>query len=180
MRIHLRRFDGILLVFLKIIKESIFINIVALIMNYFICLIFTLISCISFAQDQGGLRGTIMEDFSQEPIKHAYVSLQTNGALVAQTRADANGAFLFVNIDAGSYDLIISKFGLSPLKITDVFITPNELSELNPTFEAGGFDQDTIVLTYSELQQPHLIPNAQTFKKCSYKKQWRAARKLEK
>lgn len=137
-----------------------------------------LITCISFAQNQGGLRGVIMEGFSHEPIQHAYLSLQLDGALVAQTRADVNGVYLFINIEAGNYDLIISKLGLSPLKITNVFITPNELSELNPTFEARGFDQDTVVFTYSELQQSSHRPPV--YKKCGSKKQWRAARKLEK
>jgi hypothetical protein len=139
-----------------------------------------LTSCILGAQDHGGLKGVIMEDFSHEPIQYAYLSLQLKGALVAQTRADVNGTYLFIHVEVGTYDLIISKLGLSPLKITNVFIAPNELSELSPSFEARGFDQDTIVLSYSELQQKALSSNTQISKKCSSKKQFRAARKLEK
>lgn len=149
-------------------------------MKYFIGLLFMLTSCILVAQDHGGLKGVIIEDFSQDPIQHAYLSLELEGALVAQTRADANGIYLFIQIEAGTYDLIISKLGLSPLKITNVFIAPNQLSELNPSFEARGFDQDTITFTCSELQQKYLDINSQLSKKCGFRKQFRAARKLEK
>ncbi|MBL4648905.1 MAG: carboxypeptidase regulatory-like domain-containing protein [Aureispira sp.] len=149
-------------------------------MKYFTCFLFMLITHLSFAQDYGGLRGTIIEEFSQEPIQYASLSLQLEGAFVAQTRADVHGAYLFIDIEAGNYDLIISKLGLSPLKITNVFITPNKISELNLTFEASGFDQDTIVFTYSELQQKSLKPNHQISKKHCTKRQLRAARKLEK
>jgi len=148
-------------------------------MKYFISLLFILISYTLVAQD-GGLKGTILEDFSYEPIQYASLSLQLDGVLVAQTRADAKGSFLFMNIETGTYDLIISKSGLSPLKIINIFITNNKLSELNPTFEARGFDQDTVIFTYSDFHKKNLNSNTHLYKKCSFKKQLRAAKKLEK
>lgn len=149
-------------------------------MKHFTCFLFIFISHILVAQDLGGLKGVIMEDFTQEPIQYAYLSLQLEGALVAQTRADVDGAYLFMDVEAGYYDLIISKLGLSPLKITNVLITPNEISELNPTVEASGFDQDTIVFTYAELHQKSLSSNSKISKKHCTKRQLRAARKLKK
>lgn len=121
-----------------------------------------------------------MEDFTHDPIEFAYLSLQLDGALVAQTQADQYGSFRFMNIEAGSYDLVISKSGLSPLKVTNVFISPNELSELNPIFEARGFDQDTIVFTYKELQCNATKKRHHVLKNYCSKRQLRAARKLEK
>jgi hypothetical protein len=149
-------------------------------MKYFTCLLFILITSSSFAQTHGGLKGVIIEDFSHEPIKYAFLSLKLDGALVAQTRSDVNGRFLFINVEAGNYNLVISKLGLSPLKITDIFINPNELSELNSAFEASGFDQDTIMFTYAELHQKSLLVNPEISKKYCSKRQLRAARKLEK
>lgn len=149
-------------------------------MKHFIYFLFMFISHILVAQDLGGLKGAIMEDFSQEPIQYASLSLQLEGALVAQSRADVDGVYLFMDVEAGSYDLIISKLGLSPLKITNVLITPKKISELNLTVEAGGFDQDTIVFTYAELQQKSLPSNSKISKKYCTKRQLRAARKLEK
>jgi hypothetical protein len=150
------------------------------IMKHFTCFLFILITHIAVAQDLGSLKGAIMEGFSQEPIQYASLSLQLEGALVAQTRADVDGIYLFMDIEAGSYNLIISKLGLSPLKITNVLISPNEISELNLTVEASGFDQDTIVFTYSELQQKSLPSNSKISKKHCTKRQLRATRKLEK
>jgi|VirMetMinimDraft_7_1064189.scaffolds.fasta_scaffold51262_2 hypothetical protein len=139
-----------------------------------------LITCISFAQNYGSLKGVLIEEFSHEPIQYADLSLQLDGALVAQTSADVHGRFLFIEIEVGNYNLVISKLGLSPLKITNVFISPNELLELNPIFEAGGFDQDTIVFTYTELHEKFLKQKPPISKTPCSKRQLRAARKLEK
>lgn len=146
----------------------------------FLLMFITYIIAAQEAQDYGGLRGAIIEGFSQEPIQHAYLSLQLNGALVAQTRADANGVYLFIDVEVGSYDLIISKLGLSPLKITNVFIVANEIAELNPVFEARGFDQDTVVFTSSEFRQKGFkSKHLHRSKKQATKRQRRAAKKLE-
>lgn len=149
-------------------------------MKYFTCLFFMFITCTSWAQDYGSLKGVLIEDFSYEPIQYAYLSLKLDGALVTQTRADANGTYFFLNIEAGNYDLIISKLGLSPLKITDVLIVPNKITVLNPSFEARGFDQDTIVFTSSEFHQNPLRPKQKNSKKHCTKRQGSAARKLNK
>lgn len=130
-------------------------------------------------QNYGSLRGQLIEAYTQEPIKFAQLSLQINGALVAQTRANKEGGFMFPNIDGGNYDLVICKLGLSPLKIINVLIAPNEHIEFNPVFEAGGFDQDTVVFTYAEFQDDIRKKNSQKLK-CIRKRQQQSARRLEK
>ncbi len=120
-----------------------------------------------------------MENYTQEPIQYASLYLQRNGSLVAQVRTDVNGGFLFINIEAGSYDLIVSKLGFSPLKITDVTIVPNKILRLTATVEAHGFDQDTIVFTYNEFQKTTTSQTQQQIKKQCTKRQLRAAKRLE-
>lgn len=147
-------------------------------MKQFIFILLTYCT-IAQGQDYGSLRGHLIEAFTKEPIRFAQLSLQLNGALVAQTRANGKGSFLFTNIDGGNYDLIICKMGLSPLKIVNVFIAPNEHIEFNPIFEADGFDQDTVTFNYADFQHKK---NQKHHSKigCFRKRQKRAARRLDK
>lgn len=144
-----------------------------------IIFLFLIFCNLAQGQGYGSLKGQLIEAYTQEPIKFAQMSLQINGALVAQTRANKEGSFIFPYLDEGNYDLVICKLGLSPLKIINVFIAPNEHIEFNPVFEADGFDQDTVVFTYDEFK--HIVCKKENRKlKCIRKRQQQSARRLEK
>lgn len=152
----------------------------ALVTVIFCC--FWLLPNIGTAQDHGSLYGQVREAFTGDPISHARISLQLDGAIVAQTTTDGDGLYRFVSILSGNYDLVICKLGLSPLKIVDVTIDPEEHTNFSPSFEAAGYDKDTITFQFQELMQDKPQKHWSKCKKAQYRRakrrQTRAARRL--
>lgn len=134
-----------------------------------------------FAQDYGSLGGRILDEFTKDPIQQARLSLEIEGASVAQTTSNHQGDFFFNDILDGYYDLIICKLGFSPVKISNILITPDHHVVFNPKFEGEGFDQDTLFFSYTELQSPEQLCPLQKnqLNRRMRKKQLHAARKLE-
>jgi len=150
-------------------------------MKYIAFLLLFLGSLPLIAQDYGSLGGRIVDEFTQDPIQQARLSLEIDGASVAQVTSNNQGDFFFNEVLDGYYDLIICKMGFSPVKISNVLITPDRHIVFNPKFEGEGFDQDTLFFSYTELQTPeYLCPfQKNQANRRIRKKQLHAARKLE-
>lgn len=148
-------------------------------MKKIVLFVLLFITCSSWGQNNSAMQGQLIEEFSHDPICGARIYLQLEDAVVTKAETDVDGKFLMTNIKEGYYNLIITKQGLSPVKITNVFIPPNAIVKFNPTFENEGYDRDTIYFTYAELQ-PTSCPkkNEDAPNKNLSKKQEAAAIKL--
>jgi len=142
-------------------------------------LLLTFCSFSILAQDYGSLRGRLRDEFSGDPIKYARLFLETEEGVVAKVVSDCEGDYRFERLAEGNYSLVINKQGYSPLKIVDVFIAQNQDLLFNPSFEGEGYDQDTLVFTYAEMQGDDVPTHSFIPEKVLKKKQQRAARKLD-
>lgn len=131
------------------------------------------------AQDHGSLRGRITDEFSGDPIKYARFFLETQEGIVAKVVADCEGDYWFKGLSEGNYTLVIKKLGYSPLKIVNVLISQNQNLLFNLSFEGEGYDQDTLVFTYAEMQREEAPSHSCVSIRAMKKKQQRAARKLD-
>ena len=75
----------------------------------------------AFAQTTGDLQGKVLDE-NGEPLPYANVALYKGDNLVRGTSTDFDGLYNFSNIDAGTYDLMVSYVGMPTKKTTGVVI----------------------------------------------------------
>jgi hypothetical protein len=75
----------------------------------------------AFAQTTGDLQGKVLDE-NGEPMAFANVALYKDEALVRGTSTDFEGLYNFSNIEAGTYDLVISFVGYPKLKTEGVIL----------------------------------------------------------
>lgn len=91
----------------------------------FICTLFTV--GISFAQNDGSVRGTILDyDMNNEPMLYANITVK-NTTYSAET--NFHGNFEITNIAPGNYTLVISYLGYDTLELPLV-VAENSVTEI--------------------------------------------------
>ena len=80
-------------------------------------ILFTLISSQARAQQNGEIKGTVVESTTNEPLDAATVRLlSSNGSTMhAAVASENDGAFLFTDIPAGDYLLMVTYIGFEPV-----------------------------------------------------------------
>ena len=74
-----------------------------------------------FGQTTGDLQGKVLDE-NGEPLPYANVALYKGENLVRGTSTDFDGLYNFANIEAGTYDMMVSYVGLPTKKTTGVVI----------------------------------------------------------
>ncbi|MFD2966332.1 TonB-dependent receptor [Sphingobacterium bambusae] len=90
--------------------------------------LFFLLGCTqwSFAQEKAQLSGTFIDDKTKMPIVGVVVLLENNKQTVT---TDADGVFIFVNLDAGDDQLVVNSAGIRPFR-TAVSLLAGESKKL--------------------------------------------------
>ena len=129
-------------------------------------ILFTSFSSQTRAQQNGEIKGTVVESTTNEPLDAATVRLlSSNGsAMQAAVASENDGAFLFTNIPAGDYLLLVTYIGFEPVyqpvRITSNFESVNlgsvemeegmiVLDEIVVTAEYAGDKSDKSVFKYA-------------------------------
>jgi len=102
-------------------------------------MILLLLSCLGLgsvsAQTTGDLQGKVLDD-NGEPLSYANVALYKGDNLVRGTSTDFDGLYNFSNIEAGTYDLVVSYVGLPTKKTTDVRIKTGQTMNYDVSYSA--------------------------------------------
>ncbi|MCP4442069.1 MAG: carboxypeptidase regulatory-like domain-containing protein [Aureispira sp.] len=126
----------------------------------------------------GHLQGRVSDHSVGDVVPHVNIRLELDGALVKNTKTNADGDYSFREIEAGSYDLVAQSMGYPPLKIKGLQIDVDAILELDLAFPGETFDQDTVVYTFEELNTTSLNSSASK-KKPACKKQSKALRRQQ-
>ena len=90
-------------------------------MKYYYTIAFTLISTLTFGQNnKQNIRGVIIDKLTQAPLKGATVSLNNNKKSVI---ADTNGLYTISELNPGRYDVKVSYNGFKDAYIPNVVVT---------------------------------------------------------
>ncbi len=111
----------------------------------------------SFAQTTGDLQGRVLDE-NGEPMAFANVALFKEEALVRGTSTDFDGLYNFSNIEAGTYDLVVSFVGYPKLKTEGVIVKIGQTVNFdieyqeeqlnNPALDSAGLMEEVIVQGY--------------------------------
>ncbi|MCP4443672.1 MAG: TonB-dependent receptor plug domain-containing protein [Aureispira sp.] len=106
-------------------------------------ILLTLLMCsapILWAQTTGGLQGAISDGATGESIPFANIVIQKDGAQIAGTTTDFDGNYNFSNVNAGTYDVVVTYVGYRDLKMTGVVLKVGQVVRLDLEFpeEASG------------------------------------------
>jgi len=102
-------------------------------------------------QAVGALMGTVVNDMSGDVVPNAKVSLEEEGAHVKYAMTDDNGNFRLYNVQAGTYDILVTALGFQPIKVKNVPIQKLENTEMELSFAGEGYSKDTIEIDFEEL-----------------------------
>jgi len=103
----------------------------------------------SMAQDRGTLRGTVLDDETNEPLVGANVVVP---ALNRGTSTNAQGSFTLRNVEAGTYAVEISFVGYEQARRT-VTIRSGAATTLEVALSPGAFVGEELVVTGSKQQE---------------------------
>jgi outer membrane receptor protein involved in Fe transport len=92
------------------------------------------------------LQGTVTDE-TGEVVMFANVALYKNGALITGTQTDFDGKYSFNDIDAGTYDIVVSYVGYSNKRIADVVVFAGKSITLNVEISQG-IELDVIEVVY--------------------------------
>ena len=87
------------------------------------------------AQTTGDLQGKVLDE-NGEPLPYANVALYKGDNLVRGTSTDFDGLYNFSNIEAGTYDLLLSYVGLPTKKTTGVVIKVGQTMNFDISYSA--------------------------------------------
>lgn len=96
-----------------------------------------------FAQGTGGIRGTVTDAATDEPLIGANIVIKNSGLGAA---TDADGNFIIRHIPEGNQQLVVSYIGYKSSTL-NVSITTGRILEQNVSLEAQGITGDTIIVT---------------------------------
>lgn len=103
--------------------------------RYIILLTLLMFSASSlWAQTTSGLQGKISDEATGESIPFANIVIQKDGAQVAGTTTDFDGNYNFSNVNAGTYDVVVTYVGYRDLKMTDVLLKVGQVIRLDLVF----------------------------------------------
>lgn len=90
-----------------------------------------------FAQTTGGLQGKIIDVGNDEGLPFANIVLEKDGVQVSGTQTDFDGNYNFSNIEAGTYDVLVSYVGFPTIKTEDVLIKLGKVVRFDIEMEEG-------------------------------------------
>lgn len=106
--------------------------------RYIILLTLLLVSSVSLlAQTTGSLQGKVVDIGNDEGLPFANVVLEKEGVQEAGTQTDFDGNYNFSNIQAGTYDLLVSYVGYPTVKTEGVVIKLGQVVRLDVEMEEG-------------------------------------------
>ena len=99
------------------------------------------------ASAQTTLQGKVTDAETGEPIIFGTVALYKNDVLLTGTETDFDGFFSLTELDAGTYDVVISYTGYQDYKVTGVSVQSGKSNQLNAKISAGiNLDIDIVVV----------------------------------
>ena len=108
--------------------------------NMLRCLFLALIPCFAFvawAGVGGNISGTV-RDSSGAVVSKATVTVTNTDTGVAQTvSSDDKGAYSFLNLPVGHYNLAVTLAGFKPYKLSGVVVNVNDALLIDPDLQVG-------------------------------------------
>lgn len=106
--------------------------------RYIILLTLLFISSVSLlAQTTGSLQGRVIDIGNDEGLPFANVVLEKEGVQASGTQTDFDGNYNFSNIEAGTYDLLVSYVGYPTVKTEGVVVRVGQVVRLDIEMEEG-------------------------------------------
>ena len=106
--------------------------------RYMILLTLLLVSSVSLlAQTVGSLQGKVIDIGNDEGLPFANVVLEKEGVQASGTQTDFDGNYNFSNIEAGTYDLLVSYVGYPTVKTEGVVVRVGQVVRLDIEMEEG-------------------------------------------
>ena len=124
----------------------------------YIILLFALVIGIgaASAQTTGDLQGKVLDE-NGEPLAFANVALYKSDALIRGTSTDFDGLYNFANMEAGTYDLVISYVGYPTKKTTGVIIKIGQTMNYDVSYkeeEVAEMMNDSMAVIITEFRIP--------------------------
>lgn len=82
-------------------------------------------------QATGGVKGTVTDSETAEPLPFATVKVMLNDELITGANTDFDGKFKIMNLNPGMYDIVVEYVGFSPLRLENVEIQAGKLLEID-------------------------------------------------
>ena len=106
--------------------------------RYYFTLLFTFVFfTFSYAQTTGSLQGKVIDMSNDEGLPFANVVLEKQGTQISGTQTDFDGNYNFSNIEAGTYDLLVSYVGFPTIKTEGVVISVGKVVRFDVEMEEG-------------------------------------------
>lgn len=109
--------------------------------NFFIILV--ILSSAVFAQSKGTIMGKIIDSSSGEEIIGANILIEGTSFGAA---SDISGNYRISNIDAGTYNLVISYISYSSKKFEDVIVKAGEITTVNVALSSESIELNEVVI----------------------------------
>lgn len=90
-----------------------------------------------FAQTTGSLQGKVIDVGNDEGLPFANVVLEKEGVQISGTQTDFDGNYNFSNIDAGTYDVLVSYVGFPTVKTEGVVVRLGQVVRFDIEMEEG-------------------------------------------
>lgn len=111
-------------------------------MNKFFLFALLLISAIGFSQNQGSIRGNVLDnEMMNEPMLFANVQLKN---IDKETETNLHGKFEFNNLQPGAYTVVVSYAGYENAEIP-VAVEADKIAQINLGLSAKEIDFDTVL-----------------------------------
>ncbi len=111
-------------------------------MKSYIVLALLLVSAFGFSQNQGALKGNVLDqEMQNEPLLFAHVQLK-GGDLITET--NFHGNFEFDNLESGEYTLFITYAGYENIEMP-ITVRPDEITQVNLGMAAKQISLEGIV-----------------------------------
>ncbi|MDX6766824.1 MAG: TonB-dependent receptor [Candidatus Methylacidiphilales bacterium] len=107
-----------------------------------------LLSSGAMAQQAGGIRGSIKDADFADPLENARVTIQE---LNVSAVTGPGGTYVFQDVPAGVYTLIITKSGYNRGTRPEVLVRPGQLTEANQDLASEIFEMEEVVVQAEEL-----------------------------
>ncbi len=106
-------------------------------MNYSIKLLFVVfLPFLSFTQNNGEIKGKILDSLTKEPLYSANVWVGTGNSLIGTT-TDLDGRFTLKPLSPGYYDLNVSYIGMKKYFLDNVRVTSGKITILENIYMSG-------------------------------------------
>jgi len=114
-----------------------------MIINKHFFLIFTALFTFSIYAQSSGVKGTIIEDKTGQPLPGATVTIiELNKSRVT----DANGNFIFSKIEPGTYSIKVTALTFQEKQVTEVIIVKDEIVNLSISLQEKSNQLDEVVI----------------------------------